>query len=142
LAWGWARRAPARQWARRAARLAGPQAPLLVQWSERSPEVWSERPIAESLDPTVEDAYWSEHFTSRSYYDKSIPYDEYRPAYRYGWESRTKHANCVFEDIEPELRKHWESARAQSKLSWEKARAATRDAWDRIDKKFSRKIGT
>ncbi len=51
--------------------------------------------IVKTLDPTVEDAYWSEQYSSRSYYDKSIPYSEYRPAYRYGWESRAKHAKCA-----------------------------------------------
>ena len=96
--------------------------------------------IVETLDPTVEDAYWSEQYSSRSYYDKSIPYSEYRPAYRYGWESRAKHAKCAFEAIEAELKRNWESARAQSKLNWEKAIAATRDAWDRIDRIITRRV--
>jgi hypothetical protein len=98
--------------------------------------------VAESYDPTIEDAYWCENYTGRSYYDKSLPYDEYRPAYRYGWESRATYPNRAFEDVEPELQRNWESCRAQSKLTWDKAKLATRDAWDRIDKRLSRKSGT
>ena len=36
--------------------------------------------IAESIDPTVEDAYWEENYTSRPYANKSVAYDHYRPA--------------------------------------------------------------
>src|SRR5262245_62513662 len=28
--------------------------------------------IAESIDPTAEDAYWREHYTSRPYYTKDV----------------------------------------------------------------------
>src|SRR4051794_39583484 len=41
--------------------------------------------VAESIDPTVEDAYWRENYASRPYHDASTSYDEYAPAYRYGW---------------------------------------------------------
>src|SRR5438270_508214 len=48
--------------------------------------------VAESIDPTVEDTYWRENYTSRPYYESGSSYDEYSPAYRYGWESRSRHA--------------------------------------------------
>src|SRR4051794_28124040 len=48
--------------------------------------------VAESIDPTVEDAYWRENYASRPYYDQGMTYDDYGPAYRYGWESRGQHA--------------------------------------------------
>jgi hypothetical protein len=70
----------------------------------------------------------------RPYYDESIPYEQYRPAYRYGWEARAERTNCSFEDIEAELKKKWESTK--SKPPWDKARLATRDAWDRIEENF------
>ncbi|MBV8555864.1 MAG: hypothetical protein JO116_09885 [Planctomycetaceae bacterium] len=40
--------------------------------------------VAESIDPTAEDQYWSENEAWRPYYDPSTRYDEYRPTYRYG----------------------------------------------------------
>ena len=42
--------------------------------------------VAESIDPTVEDAYWQENYTQRPYYEKNNAYEDYRPAYRFGWE--------------------------------------------------------
>ena len=90
--------------------------------------------VAEAIDPTVEDAYWREHYAKRPYYDKATAYDEYQPAYRYGWEARPKHAGRSFEEVEHELGKNWESGKMKSKLSWDEAKPATRDAWTRIEK--------
>jgi hypothetical protein len=89
--------------------------------------------VAESIDPTVEDIYWRENYTRRPYYDQKTSYDEYRPAYQYGWESRAKYANRSFDEVEPELRRDWESAKDRSKLAWDKAKLATYDAWHRIE---------
>ena len=44
----------------------------------------------EAVNPTVEDAYWSENFKSRPYYQQGRNYLDYRPASRYGWESAAK----------------------------------------------------
>lgn len=92
---------------------------------------------AEKIDPTVEDAYWSDQYASRPYYDRAITYEEYRPAYRYGWESRPQHAGRSFEDAEADLKRGWESAKAKSKLTWDKAKHATRDAWTRVENSVS-----
>jgi hypothetical protein len=90
--------------------------------------------IAESIDPTAEDAYWREHYKNRPYYDtsKNYEYHEYQPAYRYGWESRGRYADKTFNEVEPHLQRDWESAKAHSRLSWEHAKHAARDAWDRV----------
>ena len=89
--------------------------------------------VAESIDPTVEDTYWRENYAERPYYDQKTSYDEYRPAYQYGWESRAKSASRSFDEAEPELRRDWESAKDRSKLAWDKAKHATRDAWNRVE---------
>ena len=44
--------------------------------------------IGEAIDPTVEEAYWRDNYLARPYVDRSLAYDNYAPAYRYGWESR------------------------------------------------------
>ena len=62
------------------------------------------------VDPTFEDAYWSEHYRSRPYYEKSIPYDVYGAAYQHGWEARAKYSKCAYEAIEAELKEEWKSA--------------------------------
>lgn len=88
---------------------------------------------AEAIDPTVESAYWRENYSKRPYYDPDMDYDDYEPAYRYGWESRVRYPEQRFEDIEPDLEAGWPDVQPTSQLGWSKARHATRDAWDRID---------
>ena len=86
--------------------------------------------VAESFDPTTEDAYWRENYPKRPYYDAGTKYDDYAPAYRYGWESRLRHRDHEFGEIEPELSKHWGKTHATSRLTWDKAKLAVRDAWE------------
>jgi hypothetical protein len=88
--------------------------------------------VAEEIDPTREDAYWRENHQSRPYYEKSHTYEDYAPAYRYGWESRSLHADKSWDEIERELEGQWASHRGSSKLAWKNARHASRDAWERI----------
>ena len=88
--------------------------------------------IAEEIDPTVEDAYWRANFESRPYFDRSLVYEHYQPAYRYGWEARSLYSDKSWEEIEAELEGKWSSRRGDSLLAWQNARHATRDAWDKI----------
>jgi hypothetical protein len=90
--------------------------------------------IAESIDPTAEDAYWRENHASRPYYEPSTTYDEdLAPAYRHGWESRARYADRSFDEVEPDLGRDWDSVKSGSRLNWDRAKHATRDAWDRIE---------
>jgi hypothetical protein len=87
--------------------------------------------VAESVNPTVEDAYWRENFSRRPYVKSGTNYDEMRPAYQHGWESRGRYAGTGFVDAEPHLRRDWEGGPNASRMEWNKARDAVRDAWDR-----------
>lgn len=87
--------------------------------------------IAESYNPTAEDAYWRENFRTRPYVTPEDNYERFEPAYRYGWESRMEHAGRTFDDAEPELRQRW--ATAAPDLDWGTARHASRDAWEHLD---------
>ncbi|HVE77869.1 MAG TPA: hypothetical protein VNA89_03355 [Gemmatimonadaceae bacterium] len=62
------------------------------------------------------------------------PYDHYRPAYRYGWESRARHAGRGWNEAEPDLERGWNEYRGESALAWADARHATRDAWHRVER--------
>jgi hypothetical protein len=90
--------------------------------------------IAESIDPTVEDAYWRDNYSSRPYAEKNVPYESYRPAYRTGYEGRTRYRGKKFEQVESDLQRDFERARGNSTLTWEKAKQATRDAWHRVER--------
>jgi len=92
--------------------------------------------VAESVNPTEEDAYWRESHASRPY-AQGRSYDDLRPAYQYGWESRARHADRTWNDAENDLERGWEKAKGNTRLAWHEAKDATRDAWDRIDQRWS-----
>jgi hypothetical protein len=77
--------------------------------------------IAEQIDPTREDAYWRDNFVGRPYATGST-YDEYRPAYAYGWESYSKYPGRRFDEVESDLSRDWDRARGESKLRSRQAR--------------------
>ncbi|KQP35618.1 PA2169 family four-helix-bundle protein [Pseudorhodoferax sp. Leaf274] len=86
---------------------------------------------AERINPTLEEAYWRESYTREPYYEAGRSYDDYGPAYAYGWGATATYPGA-FEDAEPELARDWERQRGGSSLDWQQARPATRAAWDRV----------
>jgi hypothetical protein len=88
---------------------------------------------AAPVDPAEEDSYWRNNYLSRPYADDTLSYDHYRPAYRYGWESRERHVGRRWTEVERELERGWRENRGASRLGWSEARQAARDAWQRID---------
>lgn len=91
--------------------------------------------IAEAIEPTLESAYWSENYQTRSYYDSDLGYDVYEPAYRTGWESYDPSSS--FAEREAELRRRWEAENPNSRLSWQQAREAMHDSWQRVEERYS-----
>ena len=88
--------------------------------------------IAEKIDPTVEHGFWRNEYSNRPYVKRGAAYEEYSPAYQYGWEKRSRSENPSFEESEAALSRDWERERgATCKLSWSEAKPAVRDAWDR-----------
>src|ERR1700761_9103766 len=72
--------------------------------------------VAESIDPTVEDAYWRENYASRDYVVQGRGYEDYGPAYGYG--VNRYDPDRSFEDVEPELAEGWMGSRGSSTLAW------------------------
>jgi hypothetical protein len=89
--------------------------------------------IAEAIDPTVEDAYWEQNYSTRPYVDPAIPFDSYRPAYAAGYLGRTRYPDQTFDQAERNLRRDFDEMKSDSRLTWESAREATRDAWHRVE---------
>jgi hypothetical protein len=96
--------------------------------------------IAESVDPTREDAYWRENYSSRPYVESGSSYDDYGPAYGYGVNAYSQHSGRRFEDVEDDLSRDWDSSRGNSSLSWDRAKHATRDAWHRVSDTVERAV--
>ena len=88
--------------------------------------------LAESVDPTAEDAYWRHAYASRPYVARDASYDNYGPAYSYGVTAFGRFEGRHFELIEPELAQDWNTMRGRSDLTWDQARPAVKDAWQRM----------
>ncbi len=96
--------------------------------------------IAEAIDPTAEEAYWRENYTSRPYVGSGATFDDYGPAYRYGVDSYGRYEGSTFDQAEPELGRDWERAKGASSLTWDRAKEATRDSWNRVSDTVERAI--
>jgi uncharacterized protein (TIGR02284 family) len=91
--------------------------------------------VAESVNPTAEDAYWRESYNRETYVEPGRSYDDYGPAYELGWSSRAGRTE-TFDALEPSLADEWSSRRGSSSLDWQQARPATRAAWERADRTY------
>jgi len=96
--------------------------------------------IAESIDPTIEDAYWRENYETRPYVDADRDYDDYGPAYGYGVSAFQRYPDQTFDAVEPELGRDWGTTRGTSSLDWNDAKHATRDAWQRLSDTVERAV--
>lgn len=87
----------------------------------------------EELSPTVVDEYWSQHYSTQPYVEPGTPYEDYQSAYYFGHQAYGRYANTghSYDELEPELRRDYETGDRNPNLAWEKAKYAVRDAWDR-----------
>ncbi len=93
--------------------------------------------IATSMNPNQEDEYWKHNHQHRAYFDSTIAYDSYAPAYRLGIEAYSTYVGRNFDDIEAQLENQWNKeehneVRGSSRLTWSTARFAARDAYERL----------
>lgn len=91
---------------------------------------------AEVIDPTVEDNYWRDNYSSQDWYENNYSYDDYSPALRTGYEGYGRHSGRgkTYEEAEADLAQDYDRTRGKSRLSWEKAKNATRAAWERAER--------
>jgi hypothetical protein len=89
--------------------------------------------VAETIDPTAEEAYWSQNYTREPYYERGYTFADYHPGYRTGWEGRARYEGRTFDEVEKDLEFDYARNRGKSRLEWEKNRHAARAAWERFD---------
>jgi len=95
--------------------------------------------VAESINPTEEDAYWRENHRGRNYVDRDTDYDrDLAPAYRAGYTGAEKNRGRSFDEVESDLGRSWEGSKDKSLLGWDKAKHATRDAYQRASDRIER----
>ena len=92
--------------------------------------------VAETVDPTAEEAYWRESYTREPYYRDGHTHDDYAPAYGLGIGSLVadKYRDRSFDDIEGSLAEEWDIYRGNSRLNWTEASTAARAAWARAQR--------
>lgn len=96
--------------------------------------------IAEMIDPTVEERYWKDNYSSRSYVPSGASYNDYGPAYRYGYETYPKYHGRAFDEIERDLASDWDRVKGTSRLSWNEAKYATKDSFQRVSDAIERAV--
>ena len=89
---------------------------------------------AEAIDPTVEDQYWRENYTSEPYYKPGRTYEDYVQAYRTGYEGRARYRAKSFEQAQRDLEIDYNKRRGTTGVLWDEARHPVRAAWERIDR--------
>ncbi|MFC4158367.1 hypothetical protein [Chitinimonas lacunae] len=93
----------------------------------------------ESLNPTVvdpqtEERYWRESHAKQPYASTG-DYNSYAPFYELGYTAANRYQGRNYDEIEPELRAHYEAARGENSLDWTQGRPATRAAWEKVTKR-------
>lgn len=87
---------------------------------------------------------WNEHgehfrmHHSENYGDAA--FDEYEPAYRYGWDvgNDTRYRGRAWSEIEPDIRRDWETRYPSG--GWERFKDAVRRGWERTSDAVERAI--
>ncbi|MFO0952870.1 MAG: hypothetical protein U0835_17315 [Isosphaeraceae bacterium] len=86
--------------------------------------------VGELIDPTTEDNWLRDNYTSRPYYKKGDTFETHVPAYRYGAEAEAAYGDQPYETVEENLRTSW-NPEERGGLSWDRANPAVRDAYER-----------
>ena len=90
--------------------------------------------IAEAINPTEYGAHFEREFERRVPAGAAHGWDDYAPAYRYGYDTHGRHAGRRFEDVEAELERGWDAARGDSRLDWAGAREPVQQGWQHLDR--------
>ena len=80
---------------------------------------------------SAEGAFWRGQYEREAYFQSGMTWDDYEPAYRYGYDWHHRYPDRKFEDFERDMGSDWDKFKAKSRLKWEHAKHAVRAAWDR-----------
>jgi hypothetical protein len=86
----------------------------------------------------VDRAFYTVHFFGRytrtPYYRPGQQWNDYAPAYGYGYLSYPRFSGCALVEIEGDLLRGWDDAKRHSRLTWREAREAIQDGWHYIER--------
>jgi hypothetical protein len=105
--------------------------PVEVAPAARRPEAMPEE--------TMPDEFLEYEEDFRNHYDEQYAsdqdrYEDYVPAYRYGatLARDMRYRDLAWDEVEPEVRRHWESTSADAPDTWERFKLAVRHGWERV----------
>ncbi|MDQ3617437.1 MAG: hypothetical protein M3374_01705 [Pseudomonadota bacterium] len=92
--------------------------------------------IAEAVNPTEYNDHFRNEYKNTPYYTAGREWNDYEPAYKYGYDTYGENRGQKFEDVEGNLERNWDRTRSDSRLEWNEARQAVRDGWHHIERKM------
>jgi uncharacterized protein YcfJ len=90
--------------------------------------------IAEAINPTEYTNHFQNSYQSAPYYSAGREWNDYEPAYKYGYDTYGQYRGQRFEDVETNLERDWDTRRGDSRLAWAEAKGAVRDGWHKIER--------
>jgi hypothetical protein len=78
--------------------------------------------------------YFADNFEKSSFFRSGSEWQDYEPAYQYGYDSFGQYRGKRFDDVEGELAQAWNTTRRGSKLGWQEAKEAVRDGWHYLER--------
>ena len=85
--------------------------------------------IGEAMDHREDLVYLAETFSEQDYYVSEMEWEDYEPAYRYGFDSYAQHAQQPLHHSKNILAAGWEQYNQHSHLTWNQAWNALLHAW-------------
>ena len=92
--------------------------------------------IAEAVNPTEYHDHFKTEYKNTPYYTAGREWNDYEPAYQYGYDTYGQYRGQRFEDVETDLERNWGKTRAKSNLEWNEAKQAVRDGWHHIERRM------
>ena len=90
--------------------------------------------IAEAVNPTEYRKHFETEYRNRPYYSADREWNDYEPAYQYGYDTYGQYRGRRFEDVETDLERGWDKTKANSRLAWADAKGAVRDGWHYVER--------
>lgn len=87
-----------------------------------------------SVNPAQYNDHFQKNYATSSYFQPGYDWNDYQPAYEYGYHAYDSHRGRPFDEVEAELGSQWEASREGSRLGWQEAREAVRDGWHYIER--------
>ena len=90
--------------------------------------------IAEAVNPTEYTDHFKREYKNTSGYTAGREWNDYAPAYQYGYDTYGQYRGKKFDSVEGDLQRSWNESAHASRLPWDEARNAVRDGWHYIER--------